>query len=39
MLEDIKTGNFKLLDLLHHYTSGMKSIYTDDTMKGMLAVR
>ena len=39
MLEDIKTGNFKLLDLLHHYTSGMKSIYTDDVMKGMLTVR
>ena len=39
LLEDIKTGNFKLLDLLHHYTSGMKSVYTDDTMQGMLAIR
>jgi hypothetical protein len=28
LLKDIKKQNFKNLDLLHHYTSGMKSVYT-----------
>mmetsp|Transcript_26781 Transcript_26781/g.40851 ORF Transcript_26781/g.40851 Transcript_26781/m.40851 type:complete len:85 (+) Transcript_26781:166-420(+) len=26
--EDIKTGNFELLELSHHYAAGMKSIVT-----------
>jgi len=28
MYEELKVGKFKLLDILHHLTSGMKSIYT-----------
>mgnify|MGYP001153418806 CR=1 FL=1 len=38
-MEDIKVSNFKLLDLIHHYTSGMKSVYTDEVMNGMYIVR
>ena len=26
--DDLKKGNMKQLDLLHHLTSGMKSVYT-----------
>lgn len=37
--KDIKVQNFKLLDILHHYTSGMKSVYTDMVMSGMYQVR
>jgi len=28
MYEELKVGKFELLDILHHLTSGMKSIYT-----------
>ena len=38
-MEDIKTKNFKLLDLLHHYCSGMKSIYTQEVTDGLYAIR
>lgn len=38
-MDDIKKSNFKLLDLLHHYTSGMKSVFTQDTHDGMNLIR
>ena len=28
LLEGIKTADFSILDLAHHYTSGLKSVYT-----------
>ena len=28
LLEDIKVDKFDLLDELHHFTSGMKSVFT-----------
>lgn len=28
LLEEIKKQNFKNMDLLHHYTSGMKAVFT-----------
>ncbi len=28
MNEEIKQGKFKTLDLLHHFTSGLKSLYS-----------
>ena len=31
MMEDIKKQNFKGLDVLHHFCSGMKNVYTQDT--------
>jgi len=34
LMEDITKQNFKLLDPLHHYTSGMKAVYTQDCMDG-----
>lgn len=36
---DIKENNFKLLDQLHHWTSGLKSIYTALTYNGIDIVR
>jgi len=31
LLEDIKVEKFDILDELHHYTSGMKSVFTQTT--------
>ena len=39
LLKDIKKQNFKNLDLLHHYTSGMKSVFTQDCYDGLLHMR
>jgi len=32
--KEVETGNFKLLDICHHFTSGMKAISTDMSYKG-----
>lgn len=32
--EECKKGNFKLLDICHHFTSGMKAVCTDMSYKG-----
>ena len=37
--ELLKDDNFKLLDVLHHFTSGIKAIGTDVTYKGMDELR
>lgn len=39
LLKEIKKQNFKNLDLLHHYTSGMKSVFTQDCYDGLLQIR
>ena len=39
MIEEIKKQNFKNLDLLHHYTSGMKSVYTQNVYDSLLQIR
>ena len=28
LMKEIQVSNFKSLDLLHHYTSGMKSVFS-----------
>lgn len=28
LLDGIKNDDFELLDLMHHFTSGMKAVYT-----------
>ena len=28
MNKEVKEGKFKILDLLHHFTSGLKSLYS-----------
>ena len=35
LLEDIKVDKFDLLDELHHFTSGMKSVFTQTTNDGL----
>jgi acyl-CoA oxidase len=37
--DEIKKQNFKNLDLLHHYTSGMKSVYTQNIYDSLLSIR
>ena len=36
---DIKDEKFDLLDQLHHFTSGMKSVYTQVSLDGVFTVR
>lgn len=37
--ELLKDDNFKMLDVLHHFTSGIKAINTDVTYKGLDELR
>jgi hypothetical protein len=40
MMSDIQEKeDYQLLELLHHYTSGMKACYTQDTLDGMIMIR
>jgi hypothetical protein len=39
MLEDAKKGEFELLDIMHHYTSGMKSLFTQECYDNLIAIR
>ena len=34
LLKDLKSGNFELLDLLHHLSAGYKACYTKITYEG-----
>ena len=36
---DIKSNKFELLDLCHHYTSGMKAIFTQMSYESLLLIR
>ena len=35
----MEKNDYSLLDLLHHYTAGMKSSYTQETNDGIIAIR
>lgn len=39
MNDELKEGKFKTLDLLHHFTSGLKSLYSTMTYDGIETVR
>ena len=39
LIEDCKVGKFDLLDLLHHYTSGFKAVFTEQCLNGLLIIR
>lgn len=39
LMEDVKKGEFGLLDELHHFTSGMKSVFTQSSFDGLLQIR
>mgnify|MGYP000594688017 CR=1 FL=1 len=39
LIEDIKVNKYDLLDYCHHYSSGMKSVYTQDAFDGIVAIR
>jgi acyl-CoA oxidase len=37
--EDMKKGNFEALDQMHHLSSGMKSVYSQLCMDGLIIIR
>lgn len=37
--EDVKKGDYTLMDEMHHLTSGMKSVYTQTCFDGLLQLR
>mgnify|MGYP002631518528 CR=1 FL=1 len=39
LMEEIKKSKFELLDIIHHFTSGMKSVYSSDCYDGLLLIR
>ena len=39
MVEGINRKDFSLLDLLHHYTSGFKSVYSQVTFDSIVSLR
>ena len=39
LMEDIKKSKYDRLDICHHFTSGMKSVFTQDVYDGLLLIR
>ena len=39
LLAGVKKGDFALLDEMHHFTSGMKSVFSQYCMDGLLISR
>jgi acyl-CoA oxidase len=39
LIKDIENNDFTLLDPLHHYTSGMKAVFTQECFDGALKIR
>ena len=39
MIEELKYGKFKTLDILHHFTSGLKSLFSTMAYDGIETVR
>lgn len=39
LLEDISKSKFDLLEVVHHYSSGMKSLFTDQCYYSLIAIR
>ena len=37
--DDVMNNDFKLLDLMHHYTSGMKSVFTQECWDSLILIR
>lgn len=36
MMDDAANGKFDTLDLMHHYTSGMKSVFTQECYDSLI---
>lgn len=39
MIEDAAKGEFGTLDIMHHYTSGMKSVFTQECYDSLILIR
>jgi len=38
-MSEIKEDKFDLLDVCHHFSSGLKSVHTDEAYYGMIQIR
>ena len=39
LVENIANDDYKLIDPLHHFTSGMKSVFTQEAMDSLILIR
>lgn len=39
MMAKVEKNDFEMLDLIHHYSAGMKAIFTQDTFDSELLMR
>jgi len=39
LLKDIQDDKFENIDMCHHFTSGMKSVFSDYTQAGLYTIR
>ena len=39
LLKGMENNDFSLLDLLHHYTAGLKALHTQECMDSLLEIR
>jgi len=39
LMDDINNDNFDLLDICHHFSSGMKGVFTQDGFDGCVQIR
>lgn len=39
LMEKLKKDDYSLLDLSHHYLSGMKSVYTQESLDKLYVIR
>lgn len=39
LLDSVEKKDFSLLEIVHHYSSGMKSVYTQDVVDGSYLIR
>lgn len=39
MIKDFENGDFSMLNVMHHLTSGMKSVNTQMTVDGLMDIR
>lgn len=39
MIKDMETGNFELLDVCHHFSSGFKAVFTQECIGNLYTIR
>ena len=39
LVKDVEVNEFRMLDTLHHFTAGMKSVFTQETWDSLNLIR